>query len=291
VHRRSSEAFYGSAIPWGNPTSVAETFDLDARAFQRDTGGRPWAVIWAAGTATPATCAEHAEEEVVALRSLLSALRFHLPEGAGVVSLTSSAGGVYSGSSYPPYDARTPAKAITPYGRLKLAQETLATDMLTGLCPLVIGRLSNLYGPGQNLDKLQGLISRLALSAVTQQPTNIFVPLDTLRDYIYVDDAADALLAAAQAALGGPPAADIQVVASGRPATVGQVIRTMNQVCKRHIPVGYGTHPSSAGQSLDLRLVPTVPLKETTPLPAGMKTVYLDILNRIQHQVLTTGPR
>ena len=54
----------------------------------------------------------------------------------------------------------------------------------------MIGRFSNLYGPGQNLGKLQGLISRLALSAVTRQPINIFVPLDTIRDYVYVDDAA-----------------------------------------------------------------------------------------------------
>ncbi len=154
----------------------------------------------------------------------------------------------------------------------------------------MIGRLSNLYGPGQNLDKLQGLISRLALSAVTQQPTNIFVPLDTLRDYIYVDDAADAIIAATRAAMGGPAEADVHVVASGRPATVGQVIRTMNQVCKRRIPVGYGTHTSSAGQSLDLRLVPTVPLPNITALPAGMRSVYLDILDRMQQRVLPTHP-
>ena len=61
----------------------------------------------------------------------------------------------------------------------------------------------------------------------------------------------------------------------------------MNLVARRRVPVAYGTHPSSSGQSRDLRLVPTVPPTHVTPLPAGMKAVYLDILERMQQRSLT----
>ncbi|MCF8557899.1 MAG: SDR family oxidoreductase, partial [Candidatus Nanopelagicales bacterium] len=192
-------------------------------------------------------------------------------------------GGVYAGSVNPPFEAATTPVPLSPYGELKLAQENLANDTLSSVCPLVIGRVSNLYGPGQNLTKLQGLISRLALAAVTRQPINIFVPLDTIRDYIYVDDAARAVLqATARAASAGQPTTSVQVVASGQPATVGQVLRTMNLVAKRRVPVALGSHPSSTAQSSDLRLEPTVPLDAVTTLPAGMKAVYLDVLERVQ---------
>ncbi len=96
---------------------------------------------------------------------------------------------------------------------------------------------------------------------MTQQPINIFVPLDTIRDYIYVDDAAVAVTEAVERSLAGQPAvAQVLVIASGQPTTVGQLLRTMNQVTKRRVPVALGTHPSAYAQSLDLRLVPTVPL-------------------------------
>ena len=226
--------------------------------------------------------------ELAALRGFLTGLRAHRPSGPGAVFLTSSAGGVYSGSHDPPFTAGTPVAPLSPYGDLKVAQEALARDFLADLAPLVVGRFSNLYGPGQNLGKLQGLISRLALSAVTQQPINIFVPLDTIRDYIYVDDAALATTEAVQQALvNQSDETQVRVIASGQPATVGQLLRTMNQVTKRRVPVALGTHPSAYAQSLDLRLAPTVPLSTVTPLPAGMKAVFLDILERVQQQSLT----
>ena len=288
IHRQCAEPFDGSPVPWDDPTAAANVLQSDATRFRSEAGDGPWAVIWAAGAATTSTSAEQAESELETLRALLTALRDNPPAGPGAVFLTSSAGGVYAGSSDPPFDAATPPVALSPYGELKLRQEALATELLSGVCPLVIGRFSNLYGPGQNLTKLQGLISRLALAAVTQQPINIFVPLDTIRDYIYVDDAASAALSAvARAATQDADKPTILVIASGQPATVGQVIRTMNQVTKRRVPVALGSHASASAQSMDLRLTPTVALDTTTPLPAGMKPVFLDILERVQRQSLT----
>ena len=288
IHRQCTEPFDGSPVPWDDPATAANVLQSDAARFNAEAADGPWAVIWAAGAATTSTSAEQAESELETLRALLTALRDNPPAGPGAVFLTSSAGGVYAGSADPPFDTATPPVPLSPYGELKLRQEALANELLSGVCPLVIGRFSNLYGPGQNLTKLQGLISRLALAAVTQQPINIFVPLDTIRDYIYVDDAASAALSAvARAATQHADKPTILVIASGQPATVGQVIRTMNQVTKRRVPVALGSHASASAQSMDLRLTPTVALDTITPLPAGMKPVFLDILERVQRQSLT----
>lgn len=281
ILRHCEEAFTSTPVPWADQEQAAAVLSADAVRFQREAGAAPWAVIWAAGAATVSTSAAHAGGELRTLEMLLRALRDNLPTGSGAIFLTSSAGGVYAGSANPPFGLATEPVPLSPYGELKLAQERAAVDILAGVCPLVIGRFSNLYGPGQNLEKLQGLISRLALSAVTRQPINIFVPLDTIRDYIYVDDAAIATLGAIASAPSEPESRTL-VIASGQPVTIGQLIRTTNQVTKTRVPVALGSHSSASSQSLDLRLTPSEGIETLTPLPVGVKAVYLDILMRLQ---------
>lgn len=288
IVRAAGRSFDCDPITWADPAVAAAQLRAEARRFGAEVGGDRWAVIWAAGAATTSTSRDDALSEVAPLRGLVEGIRSALPNGPGAVFVTSSAGGVYAGSRNPPFNATTEPAPLSPYGELKLIQERAATQTLGSVCPVIVGRISNLYGPGQNLGKLQGLISRLALSAVTRQPINIFVPLDTIRDYIYVDDAARAILAAVSTAgEEGITGETTTVIASGQAATVGQLIRTMNLVAKRRVPVALGSHASAAAQSADLRLEPSQPLPSVTPLPAGMKSVYLDILARVQGRALT----
>ena len=84
----------------------------------------------------------------------------------------------------------TATQPVSPYGFAKLDQEGLvATWAEATQVRTIVGRLANLYGPGQNVAKPQGLISQLVLSTLLRRPTSIYVPLDTMRDYLYVDDA------------------------------------------------------------------------------------------------------
>jgi UDP-glucose 4-epimerase len=245
-------------------------------------------VIWAAGRAAVSTTAEATGAEAEALRAVVAQLAEHLPTGRGAFFLASSAGGVYAGSSEPPFGIHSIPRPLSPYGELKLEQEDIAREALSGVCPVVIGRFSNLYGPGQDLGKLQGLISRLALSAVTKEPVNIFVSLDTLRDYIYVDDAARITLALTTRALASQQAVSpvTHVIASGQPVSLGHLINVMQDIARIRIPVAMGAHASSSAQSRDLRLIPSdAVITEqcaSTTLPAGVKAVYLDVLTRFQ---------
>ena len=112
------------------------------------------------------------------------------PAGNGFF-LASSAGGVYAGASGPPFTEHTEPAPISAYGRAKLRSEEIATEFAVRTSTaLLVGRLANLYGPGQNLDKPQGLVSQLCLAQLTRQPLTVYVPLDTMRDYLFVDDAA-----------------------------------------------------------------------------------------------------
>lgn len=280
VARRSDPLYKPGPIPWREPRKARETLHHQARGFEEAAQGGPWRVIWAAGSATTSTPRDEALGELGPLEGFLTGLRSALPSGQGCFFLTSSAGGVYAGASSPPFTTLTAPAPLSPYGELKLAQEALAVETLATVVPVVLGRVSNLYGPGQNLDKLQGLISHLARAAVTRQPVNIFVPLETTRDYITADDAASSILQIMERRR--EPGASVEVIATGRGTTIGQLIRTMNEIAKRKIPVALGTHPSATSQAPDLRLMPSLAPREVTPLPVGMKAVYDDILARAQ---------
>ncbi|MFM8155075.1 MAG: NAD-dependent epimerase/dehydratase family protein [Actinomycetes bacterium] len=290
IAAEAGHLFLANPIPWADADAAEAVLRAEAARFRQVAGDNPWAIIWAAGAATVATSAEQAASELRMLTTVAQAIADEPPRGRGVFFLSSSAGGVYAGSATPPFSCTTTPVSLSAYGDLKLAQEAAAVAALMGICPLVIGRFSNIYGPGQNLDKLQGLISRLSLAAATRQPINIFVSLDTIRDYIYVEDAARATLHWIDEVMTSenPPNSTTVVIASGQPTVLGQLIRLIEDIAKTRIPVALGSHSSASAQVGDLRLEPTAPTTPLPhapmPLPAGAKRVYLDILEHAHLQ-------
>ena len=280
--------FKADPISWGNAELVTHEFSRLAERFSAEASDEPWGIIWAAGHATVSSSETDTAIELDALNSLCEAVQHNTPAGNGSFFLSSSAGGVYAGSSNPPFSVDTEPVPLSAYGRLKLAQECSARNQLSGICPVVIGRISNLYGPGQDLTKLQGLISALARAAVTRKPINMFVSLDTIRDYIYIDDAASQIVGIMKnaARTGAPTANATFVVASGQPVSLGYLINLVHDIARIKVPVALGAHSSAAAQSRDLRLIPTVTdlhdQMPSTPLAAGVKNVYLDVLQRVQ---------
>ena len=301
IARRSALMLPGTTfnpdpIPWADPRAAQESLVNGAMAFAQAAGSQPWAIFWAAGAATVSSTSAQCLTEVDSLTALVRALRADPPAGPGVFFLASSAGGVYSGSAEPPFDDHTVPCPLNDYGEARLLQEQAVIRELRDVCEVVIGRFSNIYGPGQNLDKLQGIVSRLALATATRQPLNMFVSLDTLRDYLFVDDAAAQAVEHARMALDGCPSRvshRIIVIASGEPVALSHVIRTVQTVTKKRVPLALGSHPSSVGQVHDLRLIPSAiwcsasAMPTPTHLAAGARAVYEDILRRLQLPGLT----
>ena len=274
-------------VPWHDEDESVRTLVAEVGRFARRREDRPWALAWCAGAGVVATGEEALAAEVRVFERVTGALTASGPGGDdGVFFLASSAGGLYAGSAPAPFDERTPPRPLVAYGRAKLAMEAaverLAED--TGV-RAVLGRLSNVYGPGQTLGKPQGLLSQLCLADATGRPLPVFVSMDTIRDYLYTADAARMVVRSLELARGEAPGTVVtKVLASGRPVTVGHLVSEARRVFHRPlrtIPVG----GAGAGQVLDLRLEstvwPEVNALAVTTLPAGLARTSADVRARV----------
>jgi UDP-glucose 4-epimerase len=207
----------------------------------------------------------------------------------GSLFLASSAGAVYAGSSGAPFQETTPVRAVAAYGTTKLAMEESTRELVARVgVPAMIGRISNLYGPGQNIAKPQGLISQLAKSYLLRTPLSLYVSLDTMRDYLYVGDCARLVVGAVEL-LHSSESRTIPVVkilASGRSTTVAELLGVFQRVFKRRAPLVLGDSPKSRYQVRDLRMRSTVWTEldrlVSTPLPAGIAATIADVAARVR---------
>ena len=285
--RGSGQEVQTTNVPWADEDASIRVLTGAAEDFARARRGRPWSVAWCAGAGVVATGAAELATEVRVFERVAAALTASVGRGEdGVLFLASSAGGVYAGSAGPPFDERTAPHPLVAYGRAKLAMEGLASAVAqrTGV-RVVLGRLANVYGPGQRLGKPQGLLSQLCLAHATRRPLPVFVSLDTIRDYLYAGDAARMVVRTIARAREDPESSVVvKVLASGRPVTVGYLVSEARRVFHRPlrmIPVG----GVSAGQVLDLRLESRVWTEvdalATTPLAAGLASTSADVRARV----------
>jgi len=285
INAQSRKPFTGPSIPWTEPEAAEQALVRGLDDFAAAVSGEPWSIVWAAGAGTTASPAEVFEPEIRTFAFFLDQLRLRAPSGPGVFGLISSAGGIHAGSPHPPFTAATAPAPISAYGRAKLEQEQLLARVLGDKVPSIIFRVSNAYGPGQNLDKLQGLVSRLAVCTYRHEPVHLFVPVTTVRDYIFTSDIADRV----HMWLEAPPAPEQDprtvVIASGTGTSIAQLVRIAGDVSHRRIPLAMGSHPSSKNQPADSRFIPT-PLPSNyspvaTSMPVGIRTVFDDISSRL----------
>ena len=228
-------------------------------------GATSFRLIWAAGAGVTSTQKTALDDEAATFRAFATLLGAELGKRriAPSVSLflASSAGGVYSGGEHPPFTESSAPLPLSHYGETKLAMEHIVTELADfAKIRVLIGRISNLYGPGQQIDKQQGFVSQLCQSMLARRPMSIYVSLDTMRDYIYVDDAAAVIHAAIERLEreGTAGTSVIKNIASHSPATLGGVLHDARMVFKRKPEVVLARSPMAAGQTRDLRIGSTV---------------------------------
>jgi UDP-glucose 4-epimerase len=204
---------------------------------------------------------------------------------------------VYAGSKAPPFDETVAPRPLAAYGGAKLAQEDLVrTWGAERDVRVLVGRIANLYGPGQDLAKPQGLISQLALATLQRRPLVLYVGVDTMRDYLYVTDAAaivaDSLeLLRARVAPGGTV---VKIVASQSSVTVGAVVAEMRRVAHVAPLVVRADTPLTAVQVRDLRLRsvvwPSLDRRPLTSLPTGLHAVVMHLRGRLAAGAVSGQP-
>jgi UDP-glucose 4-epimerase len=165
-------------------------------------------------------------------------------QGVRKVVFASSGGTVYGVPRSVPIAESHPTDPICSYGIHKLAIEKYLqlNHRIYGLDYCVV-RPANLYGPRQRLDIAQGAVAVFLDRALRGKPIQVWGDGSVVRDYLYVGDAAEALVKAA--AFGGDPR--IFNIGSGVGTSLTQLINEIEALLGRSVAVDY-----TAARTLDV---------------------------------------
>lgn len=213
-------------VPWHSEGAAIDTLcrQITAHAQHDD-----WGVAWCAGAGVVGTDADALARETRYLASVLEAMeRVGRP---GRLFVASSAGGVHGLGSADYIDELTRPSPSSDYGSNKLRQEEMVGDWAASTgTPLLIGRISNLYGPGQRLSKPQGMVSQMLARCLLHTPILLSVPEETQRDFIFVDDAAGRVLKWMNAS--SVTGSTVKLIAAGNSITLSRLFRVVRAVTR-----------------------------------------------------------
>lgn len=231
---------------WEQPEILKAQFATQIALFEKQASQfEGWAIIWAAGAGVIGSSESALQGETKNFSVFLDALKT-IASGSmekGSISLASSAGGIWAGAQQFPITENSPECPISEYGRQKLEQEHCLRNLNKEHPKLkvLLARISNLYGPGQKLSKPQGLLSQLCRSVLLKVPLNIFVPLETVRDYIFSEDCAELMLRAIKKhqlsnSYSNPL---VKIFASEDPVSITDILGLLHRLTRREPLVSY----------------------------------------------------
>ena len=127
---------------------------------------------------------------------------------------------VYGTAEYAPMDEEHPLNPRSPYAATKAGGDRLAYSYsVTYALPIVIVRPFNNYGPRQHPEKV---IPRFVTQALSDEPLTIHGDGHASRDWLYVDDDAEAIEAIIESPL-ERVAGEVLNVATGVDISVGEI--------------------------------------------------------------------
>lgn len=228
-------------------------------------------IYWAASTINPLIASHRPDlvnDDLAAFSAFCDAV--HTERSGTRVVLLSSGGTVYGSAHRPPHDESTTPRPTSEYGRAKLAMETILHEHAV---ESVVVRISNAYGPGQPAAPGQGVVGHWLRAVLDGQPVTVYGDLGTVRDYVYVDDVADALvrLDDLEAAPG------VVNVGSGAPTSLKDVAEAIEDVTGTPLAIDHQpARPFDIAASwLDVSLAEgELGWQATTPLTVGVARMW-----------------
>ena len=280
---------------WDNEQLLKTEFRAAVDEFVSDISVINWTILWCAGTGTVGASQQQLKNETRNLSLFLDTLSNAIenkPTGKGLLFLGSSAGGVYAGVKSMPATELTTPSPISPYGNTKLEQELLVRDFAQKMnVGVLIGRISNLYGPAQNLNKVQGLISQMCLSILVHRSCTIYVSLETSRDYLFASDAGKMIYRCCnslhQEISSQLNQVTIKIFASERNSTISHLISECRRLTKKQFRVSLAHTAQTALQPREISfrslVKPDQQIADNTPISIGMHAVLQGLLQQIQN--------
>lgn len=240
---------------------------------------RPWAVVHLAAQHFIPACdsapAETLAINVLGTQHVLDACAIHPPQRLVFISTAD----VYAASDSQHHED----DAVGPegvYGWSKLFAERLLQDQAyrLGHCTAIVARLFNVYGPG---DPHPHLIPEV-LQQTRHGQTLDLGDLSTVRDYVYVDDVAEALMMLLRT-----PCAGIFNIGTGVPVAGHELVDLVGSLTGQHLETQVDpkrlrrrSRPVSCANTERLRRI--VPWWPHTPLREGIRrTIAADLRVRV----------
>jgi UDP-glucose 4-epimerase len=154
--------------------------------------------------------------------------------GGRLVYASSSA--VYGNPAELPLSSASAAAPISPYGLSKLASEWHARMAGAAFGVPSFGlRFFNVYGEGQSADsEYSGVIAAFSRRVAAGEAVPVYGSGRQSRDFVYVGDVVEALLAAWRQADASAP---VEIVATGTPTTVVELAELVMELAGRRVPV------------------------------------------------------
>lgn len=237
-----------SSFSWGNAAELTEQFVAALKQFETLANKEDsWAIYWAAGAGNMHSKASDLKSETQALAMLVELIQGStLDMSVGTFQFSSSAGAIYAGSSEQVITEDSPIAPINPYALEKLEQEKLIAQLqkCDSRFTILISRISSVFGRRKKKTSEQGLLGQMAEKVVRNEVIHIYVPLETLRDYIHVDDAARAIVSAVHL-VQGKGGQSIKIIASQSSYSIAQIIAMFKKIGRRHVRVVSHTIESS----------------------------------------------
>lgn len=157
---------------------------------------------------------------------------------------TSSAA-VYGESKQLPIAETWPTRPISAYGISKLTDE-LYTHLFAKHFNSTIFRFANVYGPGQKSNNEGGVVAIFTKRILANQPLTVYGSGKQTRDFVYVSDVVDALIAAL-----GRNQPGLFNIGSGKSCSVNDLVKLLVKLTGRSAKVNYRSErPREISKSL-----------------------------------------
>jgi UDP-glucose 4-epimerase len=223
-------------------------------------------------------------DAAVNVLGMISVLEAARTAGVGRVVFSSTGGAIYGDDVAVPTPETAAALPMSGYGQSKLCAEGYLGlyGRLHGLSTIAL-RFANVYGPRQCAEGEGGVVAIVCDRVHRGDPITIFGDGSQTRDFVYVGDVVDALLAAAT-----NPATGVVNVGTGQETSVRDLVRAARELNgstpePRFAPPRRGEvqrsclDPSRAGEVLGCTA--------RTPLAEGLRLTYA------WHTLSTAGVR
>ena len=256
-----------------NPAARLHVCDIRSRALDDAfAAARPEAVVHAAAqTAVGRSVVDPLFDASVNVLGTLAVLEAARRARVGRVVFTSSGGAGYGDTDVLPTPEEHPARPASPYGVAKIAGE-LYFDCwagLTGGRALAL-RLANIYGPRQDPRGEAGVVAIFAARLVAGQECVVNGDGEQTRDYVYVEDVADAVARG----IAYPDVSGVLNIGTGVATSVNELYRRLGRLAgvaraPRHGPARPGEQRRSV---LDATRAKTqLGWTAATPLDEGLE--------------------